>query len=56
MEQIHKAISTVGQLVPPWAGVALGHFADNVTLQNIALVASIVYSVIGTWMHFRKTK
>lgn len=54
MEFIHKTISSVGSAIPPWVGVAIGHFVGNVTIQNVALLTSIVYSVIGTWAHFRK--
>jgi hypothetical protein len=49
-------ITSVLQTVPSWMGVALGHFSENVTLANVALVASIVYSVVNVWYILRRKR
>lgn len=56
MDNHHGVMAALAQISPPWIGVAVGHFADNITLSNIALLASIAYSIVNIWAHFRKKK
>jgi hypothetical protein len=49
-------LHAIAQNMPPWLGVALGHFSQNVTLSNIALLTSIAYSVVNIWVHLRKVR
>lgn len=54
--QNNHVIQAVMQNTPPWVGVLVGHFSNDITLSNIALLASIAYSVVNIWSHFRKKK
>lgn len=51
MEHHH---STLLSMFPPWVGVAIGHIASDITLQNIATFASIAYCVVGVYVMLRK--
>ncbi|WP_233854127.1 hypothetical protein [Paraburkholderia sp. HD33-4] len=37
-----------------WLAFAMGHFVSDITLSNIALVLSIVCSVVTIWAHFAR--
>lgn len=56
MEHLQKALTAAAQAIPPWVGVVAGHLAGAATLQNAAYIASIVYSAVTVWAHFRKAK
>lgn len=43
-------------MLPPWVGVAAGNLAKDLTLQNIATVASIAYCLVGVYVMLRKRK
>jgi hypothetical protein len=53
MENNH-ILNAIVQNTPPWVGVVIGHLSQNVTLSNIALLASITYSVVNVWTLLRK--
>lgn len=55
MENNH-ILHTIAQNTPPWLGVVIGHLAQNVTLSNVALLASISYSVVNIWALLRKRR
>ena len=55
MENNH-VVNAIAQNMPPWVGVFIGHFSQNVTLSNIALLTSIAYSVVNIWSHLRNKK
>lgn len=50
MDNHHTIIS----MLPPWVGVLVGHVASDMTLQNVATVASIAYCVVGVVVMLRK--
>ena len=54
MDNHHLQI--VAQNMPPWLGIVISHVSNDITLSNIALVTSIVYSMVNIWAHFRKKK
>lgn len=49
-------VLSVIQTSPAWIGLAVGHFVDSITLSNIALAASIMYSVVNIYMALRRRK
>lgn len=53
MESHH---ATILSMLPPWIGILVGHVADDMTVSNIASVASIAYCVIGCYVMLRKRK
>lgn len=55
MENNH-ILQAIVQNTPPWLGVAIGHLCQNVTLSNVALLASISYSVVNVWVLLRRKK
>ncbi|WP_185640816.1 hypothetical protein [Burkholderia sp. Bp8984] len=56
MNSHHAVLQSAAQIMPPWLGVLIGHLASDITLSNIALLASIAYSAVNIWAHFRKKK
>lgn len=55
-QTVQNVMNIVAQNTPPWFGMLVGHVTNNITLSNIALVTSIIYSVVNIWSHFRKRK
>lgn len=55
MENNH-VLQVVAQNMPPWIGVFIGHIAPDVTLSNIALVMSIIYSAVNIFVHLKKKR
>jgi hypothetical protein len=45
---------TIISMLPPWVGVLVGHVASDMTLQNVATVASIAYCLVGVYVMLRK--
>lgn len=52
----HPAAQIIAQNSPPWLGVLIGHVTHDVTLSNIALVMSIVYSAVNIVVHLKKKR
>lgn len=48
--------SSLFVLFPSWLLYGVGHFVSAITLSNIALVMSIVCSVVTIWAHFAKKR
>jgi hypothetical protein len=53
MESHH---ATILSMLPPLVGSVIGHIASDLTVQNLASIASIAYCVIGCWAILRKRK
>ena len=53
MDQHH---TTVISMLPPWIGIAIGHVANDITVSNIASIASIAYCVVGVWVMLRRNR
>ena len=46
--------TTILSMLPPWVAVAIGHISSDLTISNIASVASIAYCVVGCYVMLRK--
>lgn len=55
MQNHQTLMQVIAQNVPPWLGVAIGHWASD-TLSIIAIVTTIAYNVVNIRAHMRKTK
>lgn len=53
--QHQTIIQILTQNVPPWLGVAIGHWASDV-LSIVAIVTTIAYNVVNIRAHLRKGK
>lgn len=52
----HTTLIAVLQTLPAWIGLFIGHVIDGITLSNIAFVASIVYSVVHTYVTLTRAR
>ena len=46
--------ATLLSMLPPWIGVAVVHISNDLTISNIASVASIAYCVVGCYVMLRR--
>ncbi|MFM0013706.1 hypothetical protein [Paraburkholderia sediminicola] len=53
MESHH---ATILSMLPPLIGSVVGHIASDLTVQNLASIASIAYCVVGVFVMLRNRK
>lgn len=54
--QNNHIVQAIAQSTPPWFAFIVGHVSSSITLSNLALLSSTVYSLVSIWSHFRKKK
>lgn len=43
-------------MLPPIVGSVIGHIANDLTVSNVASIASIAYCVVGVWVMLRRNR